>query len=1040
MFGAPAHDAFGAPPPPSSSAKFPPPPAAIFDAPPQDTFHAPRVAPTAEELGSPPASVFDAPPQGGYSAATCPFGPSGGTGGSREGGDTFGAKKEDFGGGAGGPVGAAAPFGSPPGSVFGGGGDGGEDQSSAWWESETGNDDQPDPRVEPESLASGTAAGENKGGAASVVHALEGVQGVRTGSSRAPSGTQEETPTAHEPHQRTSHSACAEAREEDLGAPPADMFAAHPQTATPPGQPPRPQAPPSRVAHGSVTPDPFSSRPPYGAKVDVGDVEGVVSSAAGTGANRPGSGVGVEAWADRTTSPGWEKQPSPPLDLGVFGAPPEGSVTAVRGAADLFGATPEGADDESTEGGGEHGGWGMCSAEPGGAPESDTGNGTAGADSPIASARIPAASSTESGLLQKLAHLSIPPRSSFAANDGAATASGAALGHGIGNAPSSSPRLFASRSSSWTEKEPSSTGGDNNDYEGMFAGKESKVKGGGLPPRERSALQQQGREDTNITTNLAAAGPTSSLAMDEVLALLPKTEPSPSLNLPPLGSNTSSEKYPRGAQRPFPSIPGALGARSPPRLPDRSQELPEEGLAAVEITSSGSRASNGSTGPTAATPESGGRVGPGSTLSTPFETLSRGSEITPRIAEGFPSSEDGSVFDGPPVDGSVSGGKGAPPGCTEAPGRSRVSDGASAPVVVPSVSAEDDGGGDGGHVAAAVVASGDAAAIGEANDGDGAVAVLTNQRAVEGKEDGQPRWAGPQAAAYSPPPLSAAEEAARKTDADKAPDSGDGWSDDDWGVDDDDDDDAEGDAHAIGQVRGKSGDEGGKDETAGAAVASGGSLPGAIGSEGEGETNLFGSEASHGGESWGRGQEEEEDGSGRAEEGGEESCSGSESSDLGSFSDSSLSNEASIAETTASDFFAVRQWKIFRLSRTLLVHAQKTELSCDVHLERGHPPAISIAHLFFMPLSRRLYTSACRQDSHFFTPGCTSWRPPVPSVFVHVSDLHIAGIGPWKPEAKAPKRGPRFHEQHQPSLRIQQLGIQQLGKPSQAPRDERRQR
>ena len=933
MFGAPpAQDAFGAPPPSSSagvrsapaSAQLASPPAAIFDPRPQGTFDAPHASPAAEELGSPPASMFDAPPQEGTGNSTAaPFPPSSGTGGAR-GGDTFGAANDVFGGGLGEPAGAT-PFGSSPGGVFGGNGEGGE-QPSAWWESENGNDDQPDSRVQPEDPAGGgPATGEKESDSASAaVDASEGLgfEGTRTESPRAwsSSGREEEVPRALEPLQGTSPPAPAEAGAEDLGAPPAGMFGspppspprAEPQTPEPLGRPPRAQAAPSGVADSSAAPSPprFSSQPPYGVKVDVGDAEGA-GAAAGVDAGLSSAGVEVEPWADRTASPGWEKQPSPPLELGVFGAPPEDSVAAVGGAAGLFGATSgaagepaepsesvtaaggaadlfgasSGAAGESGEGEGDHGGWGMCSADPEGAPpESDTAKSvseTGANDSEpaeLVSAAPASASSGQVGVsLQKFSHLSHPPRSSFVANDGTSSAAVAALALGI--APSSPPRLFAERSSSWTER-GTAAAAEKVDYEGMFAGTERK---GGAGEGER------GYEDTDETANSVAGGKTSSPEVGGVPSLPPSTEPDrnspPSLSLaPPRSSNASSEKYSQGAQPPFSTIPEALDSQSPPRLRGRPQDHPdEEGGAAVEVTSSSSssssRARDGSAGPAAATPESGGRVVPGSTLSTPFGALSRGSGTTPRTAEGFPFSEEGRVFDGPPAEGSVSGGKDTP-----------------VPPHVVAPSSPSEGGGDGD------------CGVEEANNGD-AAGVVSNPQVVEGKEDAQPRRDAPQAAEGSPsppPPPPAEGEAARKVDADSAPDdgAGDGWSDDDWGVDDDHDDDAD----AVCDVGDKGDGEGGQDETDGAGVAAEGSPPGAVESGRESETNLFGSEGSDGDDSWGGGQEE--DRGGQAEEGegereGEESYSESES-DLDSFSDNDLSNEASIAETTASDFFAVR--------------------------------------------------------------------------------------------------------------------------------------
>lgn len=1009
-FGAPAQDAFAAPPPPSSAAGaagLRSPPASMFDAPPRGAFEVPRPPPSSGKGGG-SASGGGTLEAGAAGSRAANNGTFGATADGQTGPGPFG----DFDAVAGGPGGnptvrsfaqpaasgtggdwppnqhnasgiGTAPFGSQPGGgagAFGGGGEEG-DQSSNWWESETANDDQPNAEAgRSETLASTATAlpAENAGESTGAAGVLEGMR--------------KETPstTTREPQNETPRPVFAETAGEDLGAPPADMFGplAGAQVATPEvnardqgvpplGQPPRPQGTPkepgsSRVADSSscAAVVPFASKPRFDTKEDdVGDVERKESTEeAGVEAGGP-SGSGVGGWADRTPSPGWEKQPSPPLELGVFGAPPDDSFAAAESTADLFGAAAAAtaADyGKSAEGEGEYSGWGAPSVDSDGGVESERAKGMAGevdAAAAAAAAPVPAAP-TSRDLLPKIAIPSNPhPRSSFVANDGTSNASVAAMA--MGSSPSSPPRLFASRSSSWADRDNASTGA-NSDYQGMFADMERKDSRSGLLSREGSAQQQQQQqqlepadetEGGKIATGVSTR---SSVSMGEVSSLLlPKAKlarGSASLNPPPTGRSASGEppKYSQGAPPPFSAIPEVLDSQSPPRLRGRPSDNSEEqgsaaGLAPSSSSSSGSNARHGaSDGPNAATPEGGGKALPGSTLSTPFGAWSRGSATTAGNAEGFPPLEDGRVCDDPPMERPLSIGK--EDDATDAAESSELSEPsreAAASAVAPRVSAV-------GRSSTYTDAAAEQAGIGTE------AGLASNLRVGEGKVDEQPRSdavptaataaaaaaAVPQAAAQ-PSPLSAAGEAVRKVDADSAPDDEDGWSDDDWGVDDDDDDEDKASADANAQnvpganadgkaqnVAGANADAkaqdvagekvGVKEEPAGgtAAVAAveGGdevvtAVEGGVGRQGGGEggRNLFGTEDSDGGEGWGQRSGGGRDG--ETEGDGKDSRSGSESErSLGGFDD----NEVSIAETTASDFFSVRGRAVFFVCRVLI--------------------------------------------------------------------------------------------------------------------------
>ncbi|CAM9346666.1 unnamed protein product [Scytosiphon promiscuus] len=847
MFGAPPPGAFGAPfttpadAGSTSSATFGAPPQELFGAPPSGRSAGSGSTPVAAaKAEAPPASMFDAPPPpqapsgalsapppmlgGGGSPPSRPDGssrdttgvreqsnfkdegasaadlfgstpgedgPFGGAAGSRT--DPFGVARDSTGardrsGGTGEfaapdagattgawpgkrreeePGGGATMFGSPPGEAFGEGG-AEEEQASPWWENVTDEANRPGEKADPSNAAGGNATTTEQGGGGDAPGGdLRGVFGGPADEQRM------ETPLSAVP---------GGAEKEDLGAPPADMFGppavahvadtemeARKQGAPPLGPPPRPQAlskgPPRSGI--SASPAPFSPRSPHGVKVDGEATEGASSSGE---VGNDGSRARAELWpsggdarTDRTASPGWEKQPSPPLELGVFGAPPDDSCAPTKSTADLFGAADGGgATDESHGGKDDHGGWGMSPADPEEASEPGAMTNAAGGHAVLSASAAPARREPPRGKAGVPGH----PRSSFVATGVQSSATVAALG--LGAPPASPPRLFASRSSSWAERN-SEPPEEKSGYGGMFAS------------------SPEGSPST-----ATGAGPSSSLAMEEVVSLLPNVEPSQASAFPDVGSaGGESAKFSHGHQPKFSTIPEAADTRSPPRLRGAPEERSEEGSAAG-VVSSNAHARGGVNEAVAATPEGGSRAGPGSTLSTPFGAWSRESGMTPEIAEGFPPSEDGGAFDSgrpPSVDEDSS------PDTAKSPGLSQPSEpGAPASAVVPSAFGDDSG---------AALAS-TAAAAEETSNGGPAETTVSNPEAVEGKEDEQPRWPTPQAEA-GPPTPPASGEAAQKVDGDGAVDDVDGWSEDDWGVDEDADDGGAGDG-AGGEGRGREGD------------------------------------------------------------------------------------------------------------------------------------------------------------------------------------------------------------------------------------------
>lgn len=867
----------------------------------------------------------------------------------------------------------AAPFGSPPqqGDTFGGGddafgGNGGEEDQSWWQQSDAGNGETAAVSP-PMDTSAGTApivTGEEGGSVA--VDSSEGFGGAREGTPEAsplPGTPPEET--HEEPEEAgSSRPAFPQARgeEEDLGAPPADMFGPPPPTAVAHFAQPEVKAqqkggpPPNRSPRAGATPAAAEAGPPRalsrygGAKIDVGDLEGVA-------AGGPPAGVGIEAggassssgtpavaagtWAaSRAASPGWEKQPSPPLELGVFGEPTPAeafaseTTAAAAAAADLFGASG-GGDAAVGEGGPGEGnagyqGWGMCAADAPGGSDSGAPSFAPRAPPPLPTGAPPS------------------PRSSFVANDGHASLTIAALAS-VGVPPSTPPRLFATRSSSWAAQDKARAEDQAQGFQqgagGVFAKRDHPPSRSASPDRPEPTAEDNDEPCQENSGSMMPSTPPplgAGEAAAAAAAELTRSPVSPQATSPVSpgaaspadrhrggdGGGTKPARYSQAHQPPFSTIPESLDAQtlvaqSPPRLRGAPADHRSEDESAAAATPS----------------EGGGRVGPGSTLSTPFGAWSRGSGATPTpgVGEGFPSSEDGEVLDESPKIPS-------PPSATAAaaavPGKdiaaaevppSGSSKAEPASVAVPEGVSVEGGVGGGAHNAAFALPpppaggaapaapAGITGAVAETGDGEEEAETISEEasRAVEGKEDERPRPASPQAAVDDPAAAAAASlapgEAVQKMDADS--DEVDGWGgdDDDWGLDDEG-----GDANTGGA--GDLGSSPAEGTAAGTVAASAGS-PGVDDAGGredgllpcrrDSETNLFGSEISEGDVSWGGG------GGGGDERGPEddddeiETGSGIDTEE--SSTDADKSNEASIAETTANDFFAVRSYLYYLL-------------------------------------------------------------------------------------------------------------------------------
>ncbi|CAM9634527.1 unnamed protein product, partial [Laminaria digitata] len=283
-----------------------------------------------------------------------------------------------------GPSGIGAPLGSPAveEGAFGTGG-GTDDGSSPWWQTDAGNDTQSSMQVEPSEMSR-----DDISMSADFSGSVTAGKKTLDGSEYAPSPSPLGLSAASQIDDTLSLPPSARPVQE-LGAPPSDLFGPPPgtrgvepearlsQREVPPARPLRPQSPPQSF---TTMEDDFAAptaifasppqppQPPGSVEVSLGDGR-EASWTAAVGAGPASSGV-VPAWCDATqadgraqrqsVSPGWEKQPSPPLDLGVFGAPPPGDNKAVVAGEGLFGE-PAGGDFTKDSGG--YDGWGMCPAD-----------------------------------------------------------------------------------------------------------------------------------------------------------------------------------------------------------------------------------------------------------------------------------------------------------------------------------------------------------------------------------------------------------------------------------------------------------------------------------------------------------------------------------------------------------------------------------------------------------------------------------------------------------------------------------------------------
>lgn len=854
--------------------------------------------------------------------------------------------------------GIGAPLGSP--AVEGAFGAGGEtdDGSSPWWQTGTGNDDQSSLQVEPSEMSrDDVSMSADFSGSMTVVKTLDGREDTTSPSPLALSAASQMDNTQSMPPSRRPA--------QELGAPPSDLFGPPPinsgveseassqQRRVPLARPLRPQCPPPESTtmedDFTVPAATFASPPkPVPGSVDASlDGGHEASWAAAVGAGPESSGV-VPAWSDaahadgrtqQSVSPGWEKQPSPPLELGVFGAAPPDEKALVVGQG-LFG---EAAGDDSTKDSGGHDGWGMCPADQDNTaefnePRASTGQSEVGRSenqdtaklteqdeiAEVTEPRASAGSEEEEEVdpkppdpptgRQMPPNLVVPSakpgsRSSFLANKTCSSFAEMSLDC----APSSPPRLFAARSSSWAEGNMSTDG--KTDYHDIFANSSDVKRAGAVGfSTEGPALSEKGwgwesskheEDEEEEGEAVAAVAAVVAPEADRVASALPESLP---VGTEGLGSSSpfagdddllqgggggasmasaQSDQAPLGGQPPLDGQP-TLGADS------GASDMPgPTGLAADQtgtLPASGAAPTGGAgddKGESDAAQESRDRLGLGSSLSTPFGAWSTGSETRGGEGEGFPSSEIGDILRGPPSARPSSPGKNMsaeePPSLS---GSSRADN--NFPVIVASIES-------------ALTAEEEAVGAGQREDGAG----FLQASAVEGKQDERLRWdtraapavaAAAVAAEVAPPTVMQAE---IKLDAD----------DDDWK-----------DGGSVSDADRKGEDVEGGDE-AGIVVPAEDER--AVGVEGAGKemhgreigASLFSSESSdeapgdgaqclgEGGAGEDRGKRdrvkgEEEVGGAGQEEGGEGGQDESESSN---------GIEASVAETTASDFFAVRE-------------------------------------------------------------------------------------------------------------------------------------
>lgn len=737
------------------------------------------------------------------------------------------------------------PLGSPPEEAFGGEA-GGDDDDQSWWQSSTGNEDHPDAQVQ-----SSTSGGDKPAMTADPVDST-----VLTESTDA----REEvgaTEAGDLPH--GVQAGFAAVTPYFLGAPPSALFRP-PEMATGGEEAAEnPQAVPKEPAEAGSPPTStaFASQRPSGIPIDLAN-GGETASTSGVEAGAEGSGV-VPGSAARlassqagggqeegAVSPGWEKQPSRPLELGVFGAPP-GDLFGAAAAEDPFAAGA--AAGYLTMVDEEYDDWEECSAEEE-VPSART-------EALVPPLPVPAT-------LNSLPNVVIPlttgstSRSSFRAND---VSPAAALMAGA--ASSARPVLFASRSSSWTDRGGLLEADVPEGGVGTVLPQPPPVPAKHDPPPKvvippARGLIAQSSFMANVTPAEAA----------RVLGAKPSSPPrlfasrssswaarEDSIEEKEDFANmftNSCEKWGEGET----TLPGT----SPP---ERALMSATSAATAVPPKSLGVEATSGAT-------KDGGKAGPGSALSTPFGAWSHGSGANSEGNEGFLPLE-GDVGSRP-LSGNYSPEGGRPPAVelSSFPPSSE-GDTVSSP---PSDTAQE-------HKSAVVVPP---------SMGDGVEGKIPKSENAEHKQAENPLRAPPAVSSLG----LAVKKSERKVDVDTAAlGNGTTWREGDWRVDEGGSaSNLEGGAEKKGDIQPEVGGGGGNvDEV----VCEGRSRPGSF--------NFFSDAGSNvGGDYWGEGEGGvdgvEDIKTSVIEKDGEE-CGASGSTD-------DDDNEASIAETTASEFFAVR--------------------------------------------------------------------------------------------------------------------------------------
>ena len=883
-----------------------------------------------------------------------------------------------------GPSGNGPALGLPAlGGAFGSGG-GTDDGSSPWWQTDNVNDDQLSMQVEPSEISrDDVSISADLTGSVTLSRALGGREHA---SSRSPltliAAAAKSSNTVSPP--------LSGGPAQELAAPPSNMFgptagntrvveseASLSQRQVPPPRSLRPQSPPQEfttmedvfAAPTAMFASPSQPTPgTVGVSLDNGR-EALRTAA--VGADSASSGV-FAAWPDavradarveESVSPGWEKKPSPPLDLGVFGAPPppDGKNAVVAGGG-LFGEATGG---DFTKDSGGYDEWGMCPAdqdenaeleEPQVEPQASVDRSQADrSEAAVAPAvpRPPIGREMPPALV--VPALKPGVRSSFLANK---TSSGEVIsfaGITIDTAPSSPPRLFAARSSSWTEGEMSID--EKSDYQDIFASSAGArlVGDAGFPTKEpdlsegRAGLgegkqeEEEEREDAEVAAGVApeadgamsvipqappvgvqGLGAPSRLPGDDAQlqddgrggsTTSAQDEQPPLGDQPPLGGQPWQGDQPsKGDQPPQENdqsslaVSGSSGMPGAAGLYDGAVDQTETLLPASGAAQSGD-AGGGGKGESDVTQETGDKLAVESTLSTPFGTWSVGSGTRAGDEEGFPSAEIGDVLGGASSERPSSAGKKMPAGKSLSSSvLPRVKN------VFPPIIASTEG----------AVAVGEQA--GQQEDGVRVSQASKMEGKIEGKEDEHPRWDASaaasvaevvevEAAAAIAPPI--VTQSQKKLDVDG-----------DW---------KEAGGVPSADVRKEDAEEGGSVSNAdGQKEDADGEAKGFVvtaqeederavgekGAAGEGHgrevgANLFSSESSNetrgdetelvrrqvaGDEDKRDRVKEEEEVVGQAEEKETEGEDQSESSN---------GLEASVAETTASDFFAVRAVAVF---------------------------------------------------------------------------------------------------------------------------------